>query len=126
MTMNPGTSGRGMNDGPAGQAHSGLTLPSRPIDRNAPYKRIATEEAWSIPEIPKAQLDLLRSACPPDDASLRMAEVFASLPRVQEELCDIGPGRIAEMDKYGIDRQLLLLTAPGVQVLERGVGTELA
>lgn len=100
--------------------------PPAPIDRNAPYKRIATEEAWSIPEIPAAQLDLLGSACPPDDASLRMAAMFARLPALQEELCDIGEGRIARMDALGIDRQLLLLTAPGVQVLERSVGTGLA
>jgi predicted TIM-barrel fold metal-dependent hydrolase len=100
--------------------------PPAAIDRNPPYKRIATEEAWSIPEIPAAQLDLLGSACPPDDASLRMAGMFARLPGLQAELCDIGEGRIARMDALGIDRQLLLLTAPGVQVLERSVGTGLA
>ena len=100
--------------------------PPAAIDRNPPYKRIATEEAWSIPEIPAAQLDLLGSACPPDDASLRMAAMFARLSALQEELCDIGEGRIARMDALGIDRQLLLLTAPGVQVLERSVGTGLA
>ena len=109
-----------------GDALSPFANPPREIDRNPPYKRIATEEAWSIPEIPAAQLDLLRSACPPDDASLRMAGMFASFPDLQEELCDIGPGRIARMDALGIDRQLLLLTAPGVQVLERSVGTGLA
>ncbi len=117
---------RGMNDGWDGQSPSDLTLPHRPIDRNAPYKRIATEEAWSIPEIPAAQLDLLNSSCPPDDTSLRMAAMFAGIGRIQEDLCDVGERRIAMMDELGIDRQLLLLTAPGVQVLERQVGTELA
>ncbi|CAN5490517.1 amidohydrolase family protein [soil metagenome] len=109
-----------------GAETSPFAVPSRPIDRNAPYKRIATEEAWSIPEIPAAQLSLLRSSCPPDDASLRMAAMFAGLPQIQEDLCEIGDRRIARMDELGIDRQLLLLTAPGVQVLERQVGTELA
>jgi predicted TIM-barrel fold metal-dependent hydrolase len=109
-----------------GEETSPFAVPSRPIDRNAPYKRIATEEAWSIPEIPAAQLSLLRSSCPPDDASLRMAGMFAGLPQIQEDLCEIGERRIARMDELGIDRQLLLLTAPGVQVLERQVGTELA
>jgi 5-carboxyvanillate decarboxylase len=109
-----------------GAETSPFAVPSRPIDRNAPYKRIATEEAWSIPEIPAAQLSLLRSSCPPDDASLRMAAMFAGLPQIQEDLCEIGDRRIARMDELGINRQLLLLTAPGVQVLERQVGTELA
>jgi 5-carboxyvanillate decarboxylase len=109
-----------------GAETSPFAVPSRPIDRNAPYKRIATEEAWSIPEIPAAQLSLLRSSCPPDDASLRMAAMFAGPPQIQEDLCEIGDRRIARMDELGIDRQLLLLTAPGVQVLERQVGTELA
>jgi len=114
----------GLGDG-SGEV-SPFANPSRPIDRSAPYKRIATEEAWSIPEIPKAQLDLLHSACPPDDASLRMAGLFAAFPQLQEELFEVGERRIARMDELGIDRQLLLLTAPGVQVLERSVGTGLA
>jgi len=54
------------------------------------YKRIATEEAWSIPEIPKAQLELLNGPCPPDDPSLRMGAMFAGLSQLQEQLCDIG------------------------------------
>jgi predicted TIM-barrel fold metal-dependent hydrolase len=109
-----------------GQSPSALKLPSRPIDRDPPYQRIATEEAWSIPEIAEAQIALLRSACPPDDTSLRMGAMFAAMPELQNELYDIGPGRIARMDALGIDRQLLLLTAPGVQVLDPRTGTELA
>ena len=126
MSDEPNSVVGGMNDGGPDQTPSVLTNPSRPIDRNAPYLRIATEEAWSIPEIPKAQLDLLNSSCPPDDASLRMAAMFAGIPEIQRQLCDIGEARIARMNELGIDRQLLLLTAPGVQVLERQVGTELA
>jgi len=91
-----------------------------------PYKRIATEEAWSIPEIPAAQLALLNGPCPPDDPSLRMGAMFAGLRDLQEELCDIGEHRIRRMDELGIDRQLLLLTAPGVQPLDARTGTELA
>ncbi|MGX7895964.1 amidohydrolase family protein [Tsuneonella sp. HG222] len=109
-----------------GQVPSALLLPSRPIDRSAPYKRIATEEAWSIPEIIEAQLDLVRSACPPDDSSLHIAAMFAGATQLQEELCEVGPERIRRMDELGIDHQLLLLTSPGVQVLEREVGAELA
>ena len=32
-------------------AKRGLAPVHRPIDRNPPYKRIATEEAWNIPEV---------------------------------------------------------------------------
>jgi predicted TIM-barrel fold metal-dependent hydrolase len=39
---------------------------------------------------------------------------------------DLGELRLGHMDEYGIDRQLLLLTAPGVQVVRRSEGTALA
>jgi uncharacterized protein len=35
-----------------------------------------------------------------------------------EQLCDIGAGRIAEMDGAGIDMQVLSLTSPGTEQLE--------
>jgi predicted TIM-barrel fold metal-dependent hydrolase len=104
----------------------GLAPPSREFDRHAPYLRIATEEAWNIPEILAAQVRLLESASAPDDPSLRMAGMFSKLHSLQQELMDIGEKRIARMDELGIDKQLLLLTAPGVQVLEPDEGTALA
>jgi len=104
----------------------GLAPEPRAVDRNAPYKRIATEEAWNIPEIVEAQLALLATPNAPDDTSLRMAGMFARHKALQDQLFDIGEGRIARMDELGIDKQLLLLTAPGVQVLEPDVGTDLA
>ncbi|MGZ8283924.1 MAG: amidohydrolase family protein [Allosphingosinicella sp.] len=116
----------GMDDDGSGRPPSPLKNPSRPIARDAPYLRIATEEAWSIPEIPQAQLKLLEGVDPPDDSSLRMGAMFAGLEQLQHELCEVGPERIARMDALGIDRQLLLLTAPGVQPLDPRTGTELA
>jgi predicted TIM-barrel fold metal-dependent hydrolase len=55
-----------------------------------------------------------------------MAGMFAAIAPLQAMLQDIGEARIAHMDEYGIDRQLLLLTAPGVQVLDPAEGTALA
>ena len=104
----------------------GLAPPAGEIDRDAPYKRIATEEAWTFPDLVKAQLRYLESGDAPDDASLGMAGMFGAMPRLQAMLQDVGAGRIAHMDEYGIDRQLLLLTAPGVQVLRPSDGTALA
>ena len=105
---------------------TGLAPPPRAIDRHAPYKRIATEEAWNIPEILDAQVRLLASANAPIDTSLRMAGMFSRLTGLQAQLMDIGAQRLARMDELGIDKQLLLLTSPGVQVLEPDEGTALA
>jgi predicted TIM-barrel fold metal-dependent hydrolase len=103
----------------------GMAPQAGEIDRNPPYKRIATEEAWTFPELVKAQTDYLASG-KADDDSLSMAGMFASMPRLQGMLQNIGEQRIAHMDEYGIDRQLLLLTAPGVQVVREGDGTALS
>jgi predicted TIM-barrel fold metal-dependent hydrolase len=96
------------------------------IDRDAPYKRIATEEAWTFPALVKAQVDYWDSGAAKSDDSLRMGAMFANMPSLQEMLQDLGDLRLAHMDEYGIDRQLLLLTAPGVQVVKPGEGTALA
>jgi predicted TIM-barrel fold metal-dependent hydrolase len=104
----------------------GLAPRAGNIDRNAPYKRIATEEAWTFPDLVKAQLEYLNAADAPADESLKMAGMFGGMPKLQGMLQDIGEGRIAHMDEYGIDRQLLLLTSPGVQVVRESEGTALA
>src|SRR5579863_2038804 len=110
----------------AGERERGLAPLPRAIDRDAPYRRIATEEAWNIPEILEAQVRLLGRSNAPDDTSLRMAGMFAKISALQEQLMDIGERRLARMDELGIDQQLLLLTSPGVQVLEPADGTALA
>ena len=104
----------------------GMAPPAGEIDRNAPYKRIATEEAWTFPELGKAQLDYLNAPDAPADDSLSMAGMFNAMPRLQGMLQDISDGRLAHMDEYGIDRQLLLLTSPGVQVVRESEGIALS
>jgi predicted TIM-barrel fold metal-dependent hydrolase len=104
----------------------GMAPPAGEIDRNAPYKRIATEEAWTFPELVKAQLDYLNAPDAPADDSLSMAGMFNAMPRLQGMLQDISEGRLAHMDEYGIDRQLLLLTSPGVQVVRESEGIALS
>jgi predicted TIM-barrel fold metal-dependent hydrolase len=104
----------------------GLAPQSGEIDRVASYNRIATEEAWTFADLVKAQVDYLKTSEGSKDDSLAMAGMFAGMPRLQSMLQDIGEGRLAHMDEYGIDRQLLLLTAPGVQVVRAGEGTALA
>src|SRR5215469_7294448 len=56
------------------------------------------------------------------------AEKFNS-PRALKlipQLCDLGEGRIAEMDAAGIDMQIVSLTAPGVEQLEPAEAIALA
>jgi predicted TIM-barrel fold metal-dependent hydrolase len=45
-------------------------------------------------------------------------QVAAGLARLIDQLCDIGEGRIANMDTAGIDLQVLSLTYPGVEQLD--------
>ncbi len=104
---------------------NGLAPAAGEVLRNAPYKRIATEEAWTFPELVKAQVAFFEHGGRAD-ASLGMAGMFAAMPRLQDMLQDLGELRLAHMDEYGIDRQLLLLTAPGVQVLPEREGTAFA
>ena len=42
----------------------------------------------------------------------------SSAAKLMEQLCDLGDGRIAEMDAAHIDMQILSLTSPGVEQLE--------
>ena len=104
----------------------GLAPPAAAIDRRPPFKRIATEEAWTFPGLVKAQVEYLESGDAPDDYALQMGGMFAANANLQRMLQDLGALRLAHMDEYGIDRQLLLLTAPGVQVVRPGEGTALA
>ncbi len=104
----------------------GLAPRAGHIDRNAPYKRIATEEAWTFPALVKAQVEYFESGEAESDDSLRMAAMFSKMPSLQGMMQDLGELRLSHMDEYGIDRQLLLLTAPGVQVVRQSEGTALA
>lgn len=87
------------------------------------YQRIATEEAFAPPEI----LDRYRALL--DDGSCKDPG-FRSLwgfysgnpnPRIREvtaRMTDLGDIRLRDMDQTGIAKQILSLTAPGVQVFD--------
>jgi predicted TIM-barrel fold metal-dependent hydrolase len=104
----------------------GLAPRAGHVDRDVPYKRIATEEAWTFPALVKKQVEYFDSGDAKGDDSLKMAAMFSKMPSLQEMLQDLGKLRIEHMDEFGIDRQQLLLTAPGVQVVRPGDGTALA
>ena len=90
----------------------------------APYKRIATEEAFCPPEmfgIYKTILDEGRLDDPGFN-SLWGFYLTSPSPRttfIRQCMTDVGEQRLAHMDASGIDMQILSLTGPGVQVMNR-------
>ncbi|MGE5292122.1 MAG: amidohydrolase family protein [Micromonosporaceae bacterium] len=98
--------------------------------RNSPYRRIATEEAFSTPEI----FEELRAwaASAGDDEpdqdfwGFLLSQDLPGLRRVRRQLLDLEEERLAIMDEHGVDVHLLSLTAPGVQTFDERKGTALA
>ena len=93
------------------------------------FRKIATEEAWSIPEV-AAELKKV-SYYPGDNADMYlMRGVYDGQPGygdlkfldglLNDEL------RLAEMDKHGVDVAVTALTAPGVQLFDADTATEFA
>ena len=105
-----------------------MSDPDQPMKppAKAPYKRIATEEAWITPEILKGYRELIRKKAG-DAGFLSLWGVFIKRGGILlDRLLDMGENRIRNMDATGIDMQLLLLTAPGVQVFGAGTARSLA
>jgi 5-carboxyvanillate decarboxylase len=95
------------------------------------YQRIATEEAWAPPELLRLYRDLLDRGAVDDPgfASLWGFYLSSDSPRwrqIVERLQDLGERRLGDMDATGIDKQVVGLTAPGVQVLDTATARSLA
>jgi len=117
---------KGHSSEPTVRVRRGLAPERAQIDRKAPYKRIAVEEAWAIPEMVEAQLRLLGTKKYAGDPSLSIPRMFGAFPNLASQLYDIGEGRIAVMDELAIDHAVLSITTPGPQALEADEGTALA
>jgi 5-carboxyvanillate decarboxylase len=87
----------------------------------ASYRRIATEEAFSVPEVFVALQEWVARAGPdePDQdfLSFLFGQDLPGLQRVRRQLLDLEDERLQIMDGNGVDVHLLSLTAPGVQTL---------
>ena len=83
------------------------------------YRRIATEEGFLSPGVLAQNSKMQIKGIPLITAN----GPSAGVSRV---LTDLGAGRLAAMDADGIDMQLLLLSAPGVQVFEKSIALALA
>jgi 5-carboxyvanillate decarboxylase len=113
----------------------------------ARVRKIATEEAFVIPEVAEAMRVLVRRGGSSLDLKL-MSLIYdsppaapantplssASLPTNRDafartllpRLLDIDQQRLAEMDANGVDMHLLSLITPGVQMFDRDTAVELA
>lgn len=92
-------------------------------------RKIATEEACSIPEVAERLGQIARSGWRNLDIKL-VGSIYAAPPdepnTLLPQLLDIGEGRIRGMDENGVDMHLLSLTAPGVQMFDTETAVELA
>ena len=94
------------------------------------FRKIATEEAWSIPEVAKELQKV--SHYPGDNADmLLMRGVYDNQPgygsmKFLDGLLDVEVARLGEMDKHGVDMAVLALTAPGVQLFDADTAMEMA
>ena len=90
------------------------------------YKRIATEEAFITKTLAAHYDRILRDGLSDDPGFNAMWRGIGSSEQFRSGLLDLGEGRIADMDTAGISLQLLLLTAPGVQVFDAATATAVA
>lgn len=94
------------------------------------YRRIAVEEAFSVPEVFAALQQWVAEAGPdePDQdfLSFLFGQDLPGLLRVRRQLLDLEDERLQIMDGCGVDMHLLSLTAPGVQTLDNDRATALA
>ena len=93
-------------------------------------RRVATEEAFSIPEVATALRDVARS--PSNSQDMILVQRIYDAPNdpatgsLLPLLLDLEEKRLADMDKNGVAVHLLSLTAPGVQMFDADTATELA
>jgi len=99
----------------------GITPGSKP--GKAPYRRIATEEAFCPPQMFKIYGEILdKGIDDPGFNSLWGFYLTSPSPRttfIRECMTDVGDLRLKHMADSGIDFQILSLTAPGVQIMDK-------
>jgi len=90
------------------------------------YRRIATEEAWSIPEQMEAMREMAMSAQEYDPDLFLWKIMTDSKGPVYSRLLDVDDERLRIMDRHGVNVHVLSLTSTGVQMLDADRGTALA
>ena len=94
------------------------------------YLRIATEEAWAPPELIKLFRRELAEKTIDDPGFHSLWGFFAGKSErgqlLVDRIQDLGERRLADMDAAGIDKALVSVTCPGVQLFDAATGTALA
>jgi 5-carboxyvanillate decarboxylase len=90
------------------------------------YRRIATEEAFSIPEQMEAMREMATSAQEYDPDLFLWKIMTDSKGPVYSRLLDVDDERLRIMDRDGVAVHVLSLTSTGVQMLDADRGTALA
>ncbi len=109
---------------------------AQPVARAAPrnYRRIATEEAWAIPEQREAIAAIARSTWNNLDVrNLRGGSsgaaggpMGATLSALGRRMLDVDGERLELMDRDGVAMHLLSLTSPGVQLFAAATAVSMA
>ncbi|HEY4319435.1 MAG TPA: amidohydrolase family protein, partial [Herbaspirillum sp.] len=94
------------------------------------YKRIATEEAFA----PKEMFDIYRKILAGPNPDPGFVSLLGFYMTSQSErarhiircLADLDQIRLQHMDDTGIDRQVIALTSPGVQIMDTGTAVSFA
>jgi len=100
-----------------------------------PFRKICVEEHFSTTDHINYLLSIYKQQYPIAEVVQEEKYILADVPFLPylflrppqiESLYDLGEGRLEEMDKCGIDVQVLSLLSPGVQVFEAATATRLA
>src|SRR5450830_353715 len=94
------------------------------------YARIATEEAFAPAELMTIYKKIL-AGNDPDPGFVSLMGFYMSSPsararHIMECLIDLGEKRLQHMDEAGIDRQIIALTSPGVQIMDSDTAVSFA
>src|SRR5690349_9448333 len=95
------------------------------------YLRIAAEEAFAPPELFQRYRRLLEDGWTGDPGFSSLVGFYLRNPspriaQVSARMQDLGELRLRDMDESGIARQILSLTAPGVQIFDAPEAVALA
>lgn len=97
---------------------------------SAGYLRIAAEEAFAPTELLDLYQAMIRDGSSDDPGFKSLWGFYGGAASrntgVFERMSDLGQRRIKDMDDSGIDRQIIALTAPGVQILKRDAALAMA
>ncbi|MHA4869931.1 amidohydrolase family protein [Duganella sp. PWIR1] len=95
------------------------------------YLRIATEEAYCPPEMLKIYRQIIDNKSVDDPGfntmwGFYMSGTSARARHIISSLQDLGETRLGHMNASGIDKQILALTSPGVQIMDRATAVSFA